>query len=321
MSDDISESANQRISDILVTLSTFSAYSEEPLRLLEESGFTFRTNPYGRRMKPSEVVELGRNCRGLVAGVEQYTAETLPQLPNLRCISRCGAGIGNIDLAEAKRRGIAVLNTPDEPIVAVAELTLAMMLALLRQLPRMDSLTHERKWQRVTGNLLAGKIVGIIGLGRIGRRVAELAQAFGATVIAVESYPDSDWLRGHGVELLDLPTLLARADIVSIHASTSSQYPLRLGAAELAQMKQGAWLINMARGDMVDDVALSKALASGWLSGAALDVFPQEPYRGPLCDSDRVVLSPHQATLTVETRTAMEIRAVENVVRYLRGEE
>lgn len=306
--------------DILVTLSTFGAYSQEPLRLLGQSRFTFRTNPYGRRMAPEEVVELGRNCRGLVAGVEQYTAETLVQLPNLHCISRCGAGIDNIDLAEAKRRGIAVLNTPDEPTAAVAELTLAMMLALLRQLPKVDSLTRERKWQRVTGQLLAGKTVGIIGLGRIGRRVAELLQAFGATVIAVEPYPDSDWLRARGVELLELPTLLARADIVSIHASKSSEHPLRLGAAELVQMKQGAWLINVARGDMVDDVALSEALASGRLSGAGLNMFPQEPYRGPLCDSDRAILSPHQATLIPETRAAMEIRAAENVVRYLRGE-
>jgi len=307
--------------DILVTLSTFSAYSEEPLRLLKKSGFTFLTNPHGRRMKPSEVVELGRSCRGLVAGVEKYAAETLAQLPNLRCISRCGSGIDSIDLAEARRRGIAVLNTPDEPIVAVAELTLAMMLALLRQLPKVNSLTRQRKWQRVTGNLLAGKIVGIIGLGRIGRRVAELVQAFDATVIGVEPFPDNDWVRKHGVELLDLPTLLAHADVVSVHASALGQYALRLGPAELAEMKQGAWLINMARGDMVDDVALSEALAAGRLSGAGLDVFPQEPYHGPLCDSDRVVLSPHQATLTVETRTGMEMRAVENVVHYLRGEK
>jgi len=306
--------------DILVTLSTFSAQSDEPLNLLEQSGFTFRTNPYGRRMKSGEVIELGHNCRGLVAGVEPYTAETLAQLPNLRCISRCGAGIDSIDMAEAKRRGIAVLNTPDEPITAVAELTLAMMLALLRQLPRVDSLTHEHKWQRVTGRLLMGKTVGIVGLGRIGRRVAELVQPFGATVIGVEPCPDGDWVAAHDVELMDLPTLLARADIVSLHASTASKHPLRLGAAELAQMKPGAWLINLARGDMVDDEALSEALTSDQLSGAGLDVFPQEPYHGPLCDNPRAILSPHQATLTLETRVAMEAHAVQNVVHYLRTE-
>lgn len=303
--------------DILVTLSTFSAQSDKPLRLLEQSGFTFRTNPYGRRMKPGEVIELGRDCRGLVAGVEPYTAETLAQFPNLRCISRCGVGIDSIDLTEAKRRGIAVLNTPDEPIAAVAELALTMILALLRQLPKVDSLMHEHKWQRVTGRLLTGKTVGIIGLGRIGRQVVELVQPFGATVISVEPYPDGDWVTAHDVELVDLPALLARADIVSLHASTAREHPLHLGAAELAQMKRGAWLINMARGDMVDDEALHKALTSGRLSGAGLDVFPQEPYHGPLCDNPRAILSPHQATLTLETRVAMETHAAQNLVHYL----
>lgn len=306
--------------EILVTLSTFGAYSNEPLRLLEQSEFTFQTNPYGRRMEPSEVVELGCSCRGLVAGVEKYTAETLAELPNLQCISRCGAGIDNIDLAEVRRRDIAVLNTAGEPTNAVAELTLAMMLGLMRQLPKVDTLMHERKWQRVAGNLLADKTVGIIGLGRIGRRVSELVQAFGAAVIGFDPYPDSAWVRERDVELLDLPALLAWADIVSIHAA-SNDHPLRLGAAEFALMKQGAWLINVARGDMIDDRELSEALASGRLSGAGLDVFPEEPYGGPLCDSDRVILSPHQATLTRETRAAMETHAVENLLSYLRGKE
>lgn len=303
--------------DILVTLSTFGVDSDEPLRLLRESGFTFRTNPYGRRMEPDEIVKLGRNSRGLVAGVEMYSAATLAQLPKLRCISRTGVGIDNIDLSETKGRGIAVLNTPDEPTIAVAELTLAMILALLRQLPKVDWMTRKYKWQRVTGHLLAGKTVGIVGLGRIGRKVAELVQAFGAIVIGVEPYPEEEWVTTRRVGLVDLAALLGRADIVSIHAATSSEHPLHLSAVELAQMKQGAWLINMARGDMVDDVALNAALESGHLKGAGIDVFPEEPYRGPLCDNDRVILSPHQATLTVETRVAMECRAVENLLRFL----
>ena len=120
--------------------------------------------------------------------------------------------------------------------------------------------------------------------------------------------------------MLDLPTLLGRADIVSIHASTSSEYPLRLDTEVLGKMKPGAYLINTSRGDMVDEGALCEALASGQLSGAAFDVFPEEPYRGPLCDSERVILSPHQATLTIETRVAMEIHAIKNVVSCLRTE-
>ncbi len=303
--------------DILVTLSTFGAESDEPVKLLAASGLSYRVNPSGKRMEPQEVVELGRNCRGLVAGVEKYAAETLAEMPNLRCISRCGVGIDNIDLAEAERRGITVLNTPEEPVIAVAELTLAMILGLLRRLPAVNSLTCSRRWQRVPGNLLMGKTVGLIGLGRIGRRVAELLKAFGAEVIGTDPYPDEDWVQGQGIVLRDLTDLLQEADIVSIHASHSAEHPFMLGGRELSQMKEGAWVVNVSRGDMVDDVALKEALDTGRLAGAGLDVFPEEPYRGCLCDSDRVILTPHQATLTMETRAAMETHAVQNLVDFL----
>lgn len=312
------QALKQGTEDILVTLSTFGAESDEPLRLLERSGFSYRINPLGRRMEPSEVVEMGRNCKGLVAGVEKYTSETMAHLQNLRCISRCGVGIDNIDLSEARRRGITVLNTPDEPVIAVAELALSMILALLRRLPAVNSLTRARKWQRVTGNLLMEKTVGLIGMGRIGKRVAELLQAFQAEVIGTDPFPDEVWARERGICIRDLPSLLGEADIVSIHASHSPEGPFKIRAEEIAQMKEGAWLVNLSRGDMVDDVALKAALDSGRLAGAGLDVFPQEPYTGCLCDSDRVILTPHQATLTRETRAAMETHAAMNAVQYLR---
>lgn len=304
-------------SDIFVTLSTFAEYSKEPLRLLQQSKFSFQTNSYGRRIKPAEVIEFGRDSRGLVAGVEPYTAETLAKLPELLCISRCGVGIDSIDLVEAKRRGITVLNTPDEPIIAVVELTLTMILALLRQLPKVNNLTHKRKWKRVAGNLLSGKTLGIIGLGRIGQRLVELIEPFDVTVLAVEPFPNNEWVEDHNVELLELQELLPRADIISIHAAHAEKNPFFLGAKEFAQMKSGAWLVNMARGDMLDDEALNEALNSGQISGAGLDVFPQEPYTGPLCDNQRVIMTPHQATLTIETRVAMETQAVENLLRFL----
>ena len=195
---------------------------------------------------------------------------------------------------------------------------MTMILALLRQLPKVNSLTHDRQWKRVPGNLLKGKTLGIIGLGRIGRRVVELIQPFGAKIIAVEPQPDTNWLNGHDVELLELPELLARADIISIHAARAKEKKFFLSTHEFEQMKPGSWLVNMARGDMIDDVALDAALNSGHLSGAGLDVFPQEPYTGSLCDNERVIMTPHQATLTIETRVAMETLAVENLLEFLR---
>jgi len=303
--------------DILVTLSTFGEHSGEPIQMLEQSCLSFRLNALGRRMKPDEVVEAGHRCRGLIVGVENYSDKTLSRMPDLKCISRCGTGIDNIDLKAAEHRGIAILNTPDEPPIAVAELTIAMMLSLMRRLPEVDALMHSKQWLRIPGNLLYGKTIGIIGLGRIGKRVAELVAAFESKVIGFDPYPDEAWLRRNAVEHVHLRELLGRSDIVSIHASHLGTRSLFLGDSEILQMKQGAWLINMARGDMCDDEALHRAVASNRLSGAGLDVYPNEPYSGPLCENKRVILSPHQATLAVETRVAMETHAVKNLLDYL----
>ena len=305
--------------DILVTLSTFGEYSSEPIQILKQSGFSFELNKSSRRMLPKEVIEVGHDCIGLIAGVEKYSAETLLQMSSLRCISRCGAGIDNVDLEVAKRLGISILNTPDEPTTAVAELTLTMILSLLRRMPEVNALMHSGKWQRVTGNLLSGKVVGIIGLGRIGKRVAELVLTFGSKVIGSDLYPDMAWTQAQAVEIVERPELFKRADIVTNHASSVSGHQFILGEEVFSMMKPGSWFINMARGDMIDDNALSNAIKSGHISGAGLDVYPDEPYTGVLCDNDRVMLSPHQATLTIETRNAMETRAVENLVNHLEG--
>jgi len=305
--------------DIFVTLSTFCEDSDEPMMVLEQSGFTFNVNSLARRMTSREVIELGGKARAFVAGLEKYDAETISQMPNISCISRCGVGIDNIDMKVAEQRNIEILNTPEEPIIAVAEMTLAMMLSLLRQLPRVNALMRDRKWKRVRGNLLADKTIGIIGMGRIGKRVIELVRAFRARVIVVDPFPDINWARENEVELVDMNELLQRAEIISIHAAPSEDNVCLLDEENIQKIRPGAWLINMARGDMVDDVALASALSSGQLSGVGMDVFSTEPYSGILCDSDRVMLSPHQATLTVETREKMELKAVKNAVDYLKA--
>lgn len=309
---------NQR-PDIYVTLSTFGEYSEEPIRMLDQSGLSYELNKSGSRMEPAEIEKTCYPCIGIVAGIERYTKETIHQMPNLRCISRVGVGIDSIDLGYAREKNIAILNTPDPPTQAVAELAIGMMLALLRRLPEVNQSMHQRKWQRFPGRLLFNKTVGIVGLGRIGRKVAELVMAFGARIIATEPNPDTNWIRNHGIEILSLPELLPRSDIVTVHASGTAGTPINIGDTEFAGMKSGAWFINMARGNMVDDTALFAAIDSGHLNGAGLDVYPDEPYTGLLCDHPRVILSPHQATLTVETRIAMETGAVKNLIQHLKN--
>ena len=307
--------------DILITLSTFGEYSGEALRMIDESAFSYRVNETGKRMEPEQVVELGKDCVGIIAGVEIYSGETLSKLSDLRCISRVGAGIDNIDLVYARENRIDILNTPDAPTTAVAELTLGMMLALMRRLTEVNDIMHQRKWQRIPGRLLAEKTVGVVGLGRIGRRVAELVSAFGARVIGAEPNPDDKWAEHWGVEIYPFPELLKHSDIVTVHAARSVTTPVFLGKTELSSMKQGAWLINMARGNMIDDESLCAAIDSGQIRGAGLDVYPEEPYSGALCDHPAVILSPHQATLAEETRIEMETGAVRNLLQNLKNRQ
>lgn len=304
---------------VVVTLSTFAAHGRAPLELLERSGHAFRLNTTGARITRELLAELGADATAVVAGVEPYDAAMLARLPRLRCIARCGVGTDSIDHDAARERGIAILNTPDSPTDAVAELALTMMLALSRDLVRQTALMHYRRWERVEARLLRGKRVGILGLGRIGRRVAELLRPFGADLLGTDPLADEAWVRTTDVRLVGLEELLSQADVLTVHAAGTARNPLRLGRAELARLPQRAIVVNLSRGGVVDETALLEALRSGRLAGAGLDVYSDEPYRGPLCDLDNVILTPHAATLTVETRLAMETEAVSRLLDHLAG--
>ena len=302
---------------IFVALSTFAEYGEEPLKLLEQSGIDYSLNELGRRLVREEIVGLGKGATGIIAGVEPYDASVLELLPELKCISRCGVGIDNIDLDLAQAKGIIIRNTPDVVIRPVVELTIAMIFDLMRKLSLHTGRFWRKEWKKSAGNLLAGKTVGILGLGRIGRSVSETLLKLDAEVIGTDINPDMAWAKKCGVRVVSLEELLAESDILSLHLSVISENPFTLGREEISLMKEGAWLVNVSRGNLVDDIALSEVLKAGKLSGAAMDVFPEEPYGGLLCELDNVVLTPHVATLTKESRVQMETEAVQNLLSYL----
>ena len=305
---------------IFVALSTFAEYGKEPLRLLEQSGIDYSLNELGRRLVREEIVNFGKDATGIIAGVETYDAPVLELLPELKCISRCGVGIDNIDLGFAKEKGIAIRNTPDVVIRPVVELTIAMIFDLMRKLSLHTGRFWRKEWKKSAGNLLAGKTVGILGLGRIGRSVSETLLKLDVEVIGTDIHPDVHWAENFGVRIVPLDELLGTSDILSLHLSVVPENPFILGSEEIASMKKGAWLVNVSRGNLVDDIALFEALKSGKLEGAAMDVFPEEPYSGPLCNLDNVVMTPHVATLTKESRVQMELEATENLLNCMRKE-
>ncbi len=301
---------------ILVALQSFSEYSETPLRLLHDAGVDIVLNELGHRLNQNDIVQLGHDCDGVIAGVEPYDENVLNSLQNLKCISRSGVGVDNIDMEKAKQRGITVLNTPDVVVQPVAEMTIAMIFDLLRFLTLHTNLLKSGQWKKIAGHLLSGRKVGIIGLGRIGKKVAEMLKALNADVYGFDLYPDRIWAKQHDVKITSLLDMLKVSDVLCIHVSVLKENPFILGRSEIAQMKKGSIIINTSRGQVVNEAALYEALKSGHLGGAGLDVFNNEPYKGPLCELDNVVLTPHISTLTQESRAEMETQAVINILNF-----
>lgn len=249
----------------------------------------------------------------IVRSETRVTAELMGLAPKLRVIARAGIGTDNIDLEEATRRGIPVLTAPGANSTSAAEQAFALMLALARKTPAAVQSMHEGKWDRKSfeGIELRGKTLGILGLGRIGTHVAKVAQGFGMTVIALDPYVVAAHALSLGVDLLPLEQVLARADFLTMHLALTDDTRHLLNAERLALMKKGAMIVNTARGALIDDAALIKALESGHIAGAALDVFEPEPLPAdaPLRKAPNCILTPHlgASTREAQTRVAAEI--------------
>jgi D-3-phosphoglycerate dehydrogenase len=247
----------------------------------------------------------------------RFTARVFERAPALRLLSIWGTGTDNVDLEAAVRHGVTVTNTPGVSATSIAEHALALMLAVARRIPRLDTQTRAGEWPRGQMTQLHGKTLGIIGLGAIGRKFARLGEGIGMRVIAWTIHPDPSL----GFALVDLDDLLQSSDVVSLHLRLSDQTRGFLGARELALMKPSAILINTARGAIVDEAAMTDALRSNRLAGAGLDVFAVEPLPAhhPLQELPNVVLSPHAAGITVEALEAGLQMALDNVRNYLAG--
>lgn len=306
-----------KMSKILITTSSFDTEAPE-IKNLEAAGFQIVTNPHKRRLTEDEVAELlTPDIIGIIAGLEPLTASVIEGAAGLKVISRCGAGLDNVDMAAADKKGIKVLNTPDAPAKAVAELTMALIFSLMRHIPAQDRAIRAGGWERPMGKLLSEQTAGLIGYGRIGRRVADHLSGFGVKVLAHDPFA-KDF---SGAKKTDLDDLLKNADIISLHMPLTADNNQMVNADFLNKMKPGAVLINTARGELIDENALHDALKSGKLGGAALDVYHQEPYQGPLATLDNIILSAHTGSYAQETRMQQEAEAAQNLLDSLNTTE
>lgn len=304
--------------NILLTISSCGLEDPEPIDLLEKNGYRVIFNPHKRKLSQEEVVELfvKYDPVGMVAGVEPLTAEVLGNAKSLKVISRCGVGLDNIDLDASSEMGIRILSTPDAPCQAVTELTITLMLTSLRKVIESDKNIRNGQWIRPMGRLLSGKVVGIVGCGRIGSKVANILRSFDVESIGFDTY-----ITDHRyIKLVSLEELIKVSDIISLHLPYTEETNHFVEHNFLKSMKKDAILINTSRGGLIDEKALYKALQEGHIGCACIDVFENEPYTGELTKLPNVILTPHIGSYAREARVCMEKEAVQNLIEALKTE-
>jgi D-3-phosphoglycerate dehydrogenase / 2-oxoglutarate reductase len=307
---------------ILVTPTSFGKDDPGLKHRLEAAVGEVIYNSYGRPLKSAEIQPLIRDCDGFIAGLDEINAAAIQAGTNLKVIARYGVGIDRVDLEAATRQGIVVTNTPGANSVAVAELTIGLILALARQLCHANQVTHLGEWPRISGVGLNGKTVGLLGLGAIGFEVALRLNAFHCRVLTYDPYLTAERAARAGAEPVTLDVLLREADFVSLHAPVTPGTTHIVNADFLARMKPGSFLVNTARGELVDETALVEALESGRLRGAALDCFQKEPPGAdhPLLSLPQVIATPHSGAHTDEATFQMGHMALQDCLAVLRGE-
>jgi D-3-phosphoglycerate dehydrogenase len=305
---------------VLITTVPFCDKSRVSIEQLEAAGINYLINPIGRKLKEDELAEMLSDFDVLIAGTEPITDKVMGRAKSLKLISRVGIGLDSVDLLAAERRGIQVSYTPDAPAPAVAELTIGLILSLLRSVHLVNAQMHRGVWQRHFGRRLSEVTVGIIGAGRIGGGVLHHLAGFGKPRILVnDTEIKSGATAGLAVEWVDKEEIYREADVISLHVPLTGQTKNMIRREQLLQMKKDAIIINTARGGIVNEQDLAEVLQSGHLSGAAIDVFNQEPYNGELAQIERCLLTSHMGSMSIDCRTRMEIEATEEAIRFLAG--
>jgi phosphoglycerate dehydrogenase-like enzyme len=303
---------------ILVTPRSVTKKGHPSLQRLEAAGYTVVFCTPGQQPDEAELLRLLPDCVGYLAGVEKVTARVLAAAPRLKVISRNGTGVDNVDLDAAGRQGIAVCRAEGANARGVAELTLALTLALVRSVPFSDAGIKAGGWQRRPGIELAGRTLGLLGCGRIGRLVSGFALALGMQVRAYDLYPDPAYA-APGFNFAGFDETIAAADILSLHCPMPRDGRPLLTAEVIARLKPGVYVVNTARAGLLDEAAVRAALEAGRIAGLATDVFPEEPPRDrALAGHDRVIATPHIGGLTDESVTRSMDVAVDNLLTELK---
>ena len=303
---------------VLITTVPFADKDRFPLDLLESSGIEYLINPLNRKLTEEELVEMVSDFDVIIAGTEPITDFVMSQAKNLRMISRVGIGLDSVDLLAAEKKGITVSYTPDAPAPAVAELTVGMMLTLLRSAHVSNTQMHHGDWFRYFGKRLSEVTIGVIGVGRIGAGILNHFKGFNISKVLVNDIlPEPVPNLNYNIEWVEKEQIYKEADIITLHLPLTNHTKNMIRKEQLYSMKTDAIIINTSRGGIINETDLYDVMQSGHLSGAAIDVFEQEPYNGQLCEIERCLLTAHMGSMSVDCRTRMEVEATEEAVRFL----
>jgi len=269
-----------------------------------------------------EMVEAVRDYDGIVLGNEKLDAEVLKNAVRLKIVARHGVGVDNVDLKAATEKGIVVTYTPQANSDSVAEYTVALILNIMRMIPKLHNTTAAGGWSRILGYELMGKTVGIVGFGGVGKRVAKKLSGFDVKILVYDPYVGEEEVKRLGGEPATLEELLKNSDIVTLHVTLTSETRHLMNGERLKLMKNTAYLINTSRGAVVDEEALYRALKERWIAGAALDVFEQEPLdpKNPLLALDNIIVTPHNANFTLEALRRTDLMNAEDLKRFFSGQ-
>jgi phosphoglycerate dehydrogenase-like enzyme len=312
------------VAELALVVVTTMAFARQPAVLapLVEAGHEVRFTPTGPGVTEERVIEALQGAAAVIAQTEPYSARVLDSLPTLRIIARAGVGYDAVDVSAASTRGVLVTTTLGANDWAVADHAFGLMLALSHNIVASDRVARGGGWTRPVGGDLRQKTLGLVGLGRIGKGMVLRAAGFRMRVLAHEPYPDQEFVMQHGVELVSLEALLRQSDYVSLHLPSLPETRHIINAERLSWMKPTAWLVNTARGSLIDEQALEAALDAGQLAGAGLDVREVEPPRDSRFNRfENVVLTTHIAGVTVETLEAMSSMACRGVADTLAGRQ
>lgn len=304
---------------IVITSEFFGRFSQEGERLLKEAGFEVIPNPYKKALTEEEVISIIGEADGIICDLEKISKMVIDSAPNLKIIARRGVGTDSVDVAYAQEKGILVARTLGVVEKPVAELVMAYILQVSRKTAELDQHMKASSWNKILGFSLEGKVLGIVGLGAIGKELIRKAKAFDMEIIYSDVRQDSQAETELGITYVSFEELLGKSDIISIHAPLTSTTENMFHDETMEKMKKKPMLINTARGPIVNERALCRALEKDIISYAAIDVFDVEPKTdSPLRKFDNVILTPHVGTFTREVFINMDILAAKNVIEHLK---